>query len=61
MTRLYAINTADVRMSRWFFYQKPGRHLLPFGFAPFERARDMVWCPCLPAPRPSLLRVRFEV
>ncbi len=46
MTRLYAINTADVCMSRWFFYQKPGRHLLPFGFAPFEPARDTVWCPC---------------
>jgi glyoxylase-like metal-dependent hydrolase (beta-lactamase superfamily II) len=46
MTRLYAINTGDVRLSRWFFYQRPGWRGALLGFGPFQAAQDQVWCPC---------------
>src|SRR5690242_13679115 len=46
MPRLYLLNTGDIRLSRWFFYKKPGFHVIPPAFAPFQPARNYVLCPC---------------
>lgn len=46
MTQIHLINTGNIRLSRWFFYEKPGRHLIPPAFAPFQPERNYVLCPC---------------
>src|SRR5215204_1321127 len=46
MPKLHLINTANIRLSRWFFYEKPGWHLIPPAFAPFQPKRNYILCPC---------------